>query len=108
MASSYLPIEHEVFQEPTMLSNTISSVATGRDATGHDSFPFLCSDLLYLAPRQRELCELDASLIGVISQGALMGIEECQYQFQDRRWNCSTFNTTSVFGNVLKIRKCHY
>ena len=31
-----------------------------------------------------------------------MGIEECQYQFSDRRWNCTTFNNTSVFGKVLE------
>ena len=45
-------------------------------------------------------------LLDVISRGASMGIEECQFQFQNRRWNCSTFNNTDVFGNLVKTSKC--
>ncbi|KAK6180500.1 hypothetical protein SNE40_012645 [Patella caerulea] len=63
-----------------------------------------CSNLAFLAPRQQELCSLEDKIIEVIHEGASMGIEECQYQFQTRRWNCSTFNTTNVFGQILKIK----
>jgi wingless-type MMTV integration site family protein 5 len=43
--------------------------------------------------------------------GASKGIEECQYQFQDRHWNCSTVRDGSVFGPVLyhgKIFRCFF
>ena len=33
--------------------------------------------------------------------GANKSIEECQYQFQDRHWNCSIVRDGSVFGPVL-------
>ena len=35
-----------------------------------------------------------------------MGIDECQYQFQASRWNCSTIDETSssAFGGVLASR----
>ncbi|GFS02382.1 protein Wnt [Elysia marginata] len=62
----------------------------------------LCEELPYLQPHQRDICGDDARLLDVIREGAAMGIQECQHQFQDRRWNCSTFNNdTSVFGPVL-------
>lgn len=32
-----------------------------------------------------------------------MGIKECQYQFRQRRWNCSTVDNSSVFGRVMQI-----
>ncbi|CAG5127335.1 unnamed protein product, partial [Candidula unifasciata] len=63
-----------------------------------------CSKLGFLQPHQREICNHDLRLLDVISRGASMGIEECQFQFQDRRWNCTTYNNTSVFGPVLQIK----
>lgn len=41
-----------------------------------------------------------------IGDGAKTGIKECQYQFRQRRWNCSTVDNTSVFGRVLQIGEC--
>ena len=38
-----------------------------------------------------------------IGDGAKTGIKECQSQFRQRRWNCSTVDNTSVFGRVLQI-----
>lgn len=40
-----------------------------------------------------------------IGDGAKTGIKECQYQFRQRRWNCSTVDNTSVFGRVMQIGK---
>lgn len=64
-----------------------------------------CANLQFLAPKQQKLCDQEEKLIDVIHEGANVGIEECQFQFKDRRWNCSTFNTTNVFGQVLSTSK---
>jgi hypothetical protein len=39
------------------------------------------------------------------SLGASKSIEECQYQFQDRHWNCSTVRDGTVFGPVVSHGK---
>ena len=43
-----------------------------------------------------------------VGRGARSGIGECQYQFRNRRWNCTTVDDTTVFGPVLSIREFHY
>lgn len=52
---------------------------------------------------QRKLCQLYQDHIAYIGEGARMGIKECQYQFRQRRWNCSTVDNSSVFGRVMQI-----
>lgn len=52
---------------------------------------------------QRKLCQLYQDHIVHIGEGARMGIKECQYQFRQRRWNCSTVDNSSVFGRVMQI-----
>ncbi|KAK6642329.1 hypothetical protein RUM43_003830 [Polyplax serrata] len=64
-----------------------------------------CHNLSYLAPKQKELCTLSENYLTAVSMGARMGIEECQHQFKNSRWNCSTFsNTTSIFGGMLSVK----
>lgn len=52
---------------------------------------------------QRKLCQLYQDHMVFIGDGAKTGIKECQYQFRQRRWNCSTVDNTSVFGRVMQI-----
>lgn len=57
-----------------------------------------------MAPQsQRKLCQLYQDHMSYIGDGARTGIKECQYQFKQRRWNCSTVDSTSVFGRVMHI-----
>ncbi|XP_074651670.1 protein Wnt-2b-like [Tubulanus polymorphus] len=65
--------------------------------------PSKCTAIPFLETRQKELCQMSDNMLDVLSEGASMGIDECKFQFKDRRWNCNTFNTTDVFGNVLSI-----
>ncbi|XP_035829866.1 protein Wnt-4 [Aplysia californica] len=85
VASSYQFLAYEVRQSDKILDDA-------------------CASLQFLQPQQREICNHDVKLLEVISSGAAMGIEECQHQFRDRRWNCTTYNNTSVFGPVLHIK----
>lgn len=32
-----------------------------------------------------------------------MGINECQFQFRNWRWNCSALGERTVFGKELKV-----
>ena len=43
-----------------------------------------------------------------VGRGASTGISECQYQFKDRKWNCSTVDDSTVFGPILSIRKLRH
>ena len=64
-----------------------------------------CSQVDVLAPHQQELCAKSKHILDVVADGAAMGIDMCQIQFRDRRWNCTTFNSTDVFGKVLQLSK---
>ena len=65
----------------------------------------VCSQLPGLSPGQRKLCQLYQEHMAYIGEGAKTGIKECQYQFRQRRWNCSIVDNTSVFGRVMQIGK---
>ncbi|XP_023712831.1 protein Wnt-16 isoform X1 [Cryptotermes secundus] len=63
----------------------------------------LCSSLPGLAAQQIEVCIQHPSAIRSVSNGARRGIQECQYQFRNERWNCTTRNDEqSVFGYILE------
>ena len=40
-----------------------------------------------------------------VGRGARRGISECQFQFKNQKWNCSTVEDSTVFGPILSIRK---
>ncbi|KAK3098176.1 hypothetical protein FSP39_016897 [Pinctada imbricata] len=81
-----------------------TSQPTMRELETKEDAVSTCSDMKFLAPKQRQLCREsnEKKLLQVISNGASVGINECQHQFSTRRWNCSTFNSTDVFGGILR------
>ncbi|XP_070559478.1 protein Wnt-2b-A-like [Ptychodera flava] len=65
----------------------------------------MCDNIPGLASKQRKLCREYPDVMVSIGHGASLGIEECQHQFKNNRWNCSNLEKdSSVFGKtMLKI-----
>lgn len=63
----------------------------------------ICNKIPGLAPRQRIICQGRPDAIIIIGEGIQMGINECQYQFRNGRWNCSALGERTAFGKELKV-----
>lgn len=66
----------------------------------------ICNKIPGLAPRQRAICQSRPDAIIVIGEGSQMGLDECQFQFRNGRWNCSALGERTVFGKELKVGRC--
>jgi len=63
----------------------------------------VCSSLPGLVAQQVEVCQHFPGTISSVKEGARRGIRECQYQFRNERWNCTTReNDESVFGYTMQ------
>lgn len=60
-----------------------------------------CEKLRGLIQRQVQICKRNLEVMDAVRRGAQLAIDECQYQFRNRRWNCSTLETVPVFGKVV-------
>uniref|UniRef100_A0AAU7EBU1 Protein Wnt n=1 Tax=Terebratalia transversa TaxID=34513 RepID=A0AAU7EBU1_TERTR len=62
----------------------------------------ICGDIPGLIGRQRKLCRNNPNVMLSLREGALIGINECQWQFRHSKWNCSTLEKdSSVFGKLM-------
>lgn len=82
------------------VTNTIHRVFSSVVALGAG---IICNKIPGLAPRQRTICQSRPDAIIVIGEGAQMGINECQFQFKNGRWNCSALGERTVFGKELNV-----
>ncbi|XP_070569788.1 protein Wnt-3a-like [Ptychodera flava] len=63
----------------------------------------LCAKVPGLVAKQARYCRKHLELMPSVAEGAQKGIQECQWQFQGRRWNCTTIGgDPSVFGKVIE------
>lgn len=53
------------------------------------------------AHAQVQICKRSVEVMDAVRRGAQLAIDECQFQFRNRRWNCSTLETMPVFGKVV-------
>ncbi|TRY93098.1 hypothetical protein DNTS_008623 [Danionella cerebrum] len=60
-----------------------------------------CEKLRGLIQRQVQICKRNVEVMDAVRRGAQLAIEECQFQFRNRRWNCSTLESLPVFGKVV-------
>ncbi|XP_038061751.1 protein Wnt-4-like [Patiria miniata] len=60
-----------------------------------------CEDLPGLINRQVQICKRNLEVMDSVSTGAYRAIVECQEQFGNRRWNCTTVDSFPIFGHVL-------
>ncbi|XP_039958832.1 protein wingless isoform X1 [Bactrocera tryoni] len=72
----------------------------------------LSSGIMYMDPaihstlrrKQRRLVRDNPGVLGALVKGANLAISECQHQFRNRRWNCSTRNFLrgkNLFGKIV-------
>lgn len=65
----------------------------------------VCHEMPGLSAGQGRLCHLYNDHMMAVALGAKQALQECKYQFQQRRWNCSLSNDNNVFGSVYKYGK---
>ncbi|XP_030383347.1 protein Wnt-5 [Scaptodrosophila lebanonensis] len=68
-----------------------------------DLNPDNCYHVDGLTYGQKKQCVLHTSVMPAISRGARAAIQECQFQFKNRRWNCSTTEDNTVFGPMTGL-----
>lgn len=62
----------------------------------------LCKELPGLTRRQVKFCRRNLDTMDSIQRGAKEAYEECQYQFHNRRWNCTMITDNGkVFGDSI-------
>lgn len=63
----------------------------------------ICRKSRRLAGKQREICRKEIEIVEEVANGAKLALGECQYQFRDRKWNCTT--SRRMLSRVLKTGK---
>lgn len=62
------------------------------------------TSLTLLRNKQRRMIRENPGVLQAISRGVNMALQECQHQFRNRRWNCSTKNFLTgknLFGKIV-------
>ena len=71
--------------------------------------PLPCENIPGLLKSQRHACMEQPEVMVTIGEGVRTGIEECQNQFRDQRWNCTTIQKEDEAGTsklALKGPSC--
>ena len=66
---------------------------------------FINPSVQTLTRRQLRLVNKNPGTLLAIAKGARIAVDECQFQFHSRRWNCPTADSShggSIFGKILR------
>lgn len=61
-----------------------------------------CKKSYGLSSEQLKICQQHLDLMSTVSLASYQGIDACQKQFIDRRWNCSSITSTPKLTKDLK------
>ena len=61
----------------------------------------ICDRIPGLKPQQKRICERRPQSLPIIINGLRIASEECERQFKDHRWNCSTLTGHNVFTRLM-------
>lgn len=87
-------------------SNLISNHIKSNYLGDHDLDPAI---RLILRRKQRRLLRDNPGALVAVAKGARAAVHECQHQFRNRRWNCSTevfARRKTLFGKIVTKGKC--
>ncbi|GAB6022554.1 Protein Wnt-4 [Chamberlinius hualienensis] len=63
----------------------------------------MCEKMTGLITRQVRICKRNLDMMNSVGSGAQRAIDECQYQFSTRRWNCSLSDDSRLFSKVISV-----
>uniref|UniRef100_F1KZ00 Protein Wnt n=2 Tax=Ascaris TaxID=6251 RepID=F1KZ00_ASCSU len=82
--------------------SSVAQLSTANLLAGSGPRP-MCLHLQGLSPGQARICELFRDHMPAVGAGAKAAIAECQHQFKNERWNCSTPYGSGYVGPVHKL-----
>ncbi|KAJ8674369.1 hypothetical protein QAD02_005631, partial [Eretmocerus hayati] len=89
------------FQPPTASSGRM---VVGRAAASSVVGSAVCARIPGLGKLQREICRKSPHTMPILSEGAELGLRECQHQFRHHRWNCShVVEDNQIFGHIVAV-----
>lgn len=96
--TSARPLTTSVSSTKVIIIKNMSS--TSMPPTPASPINDLCSPRQGLVRKQIEICKRNYDVMGSVKYGILNAVKECQYQFLERRWNCSTLNAYQVVPKI--------
>lgn len=86
IARERLPKSHDQHESCRFLSDLPLTALSTSNSLPCENFPGLSKTLLHLCIQQPEV-------VLSIGEGIRLGLDECQSQFKDQRWNCSLIHS---------------